>query len=191
MICCSFKNIHMKKIFYYTSALVLFLSACNKPEAVLFNDRSTAGKADRTAWTATASSEELVGEGAVNGRTAALFDGNYNSFWHSQWMGASPVYPHWMIVDMKSAVKAISVDLTARQNNVNGMTKFTLEGSTDATTWTNLKKGGGNFVFDPANKAPQGYAVISTNDIRYLRVMMTEGKTTSTHLAEIEVYTAK
>ncbi len=181
----------MKKIFCYTSVLLLFMSACSKPEVILFNDQSTAAKASRTAWTATASSEELVGEGSVNGRTTALFDGDINTFWHSQWAGATPPYPHWITVDMKTAVKAISVDLTARQNNANGMTKFTLEGSTDGTTWTNLKKGGGNFTFDPANKASQGYAVPSTTAIRYLRVTMTEGKVASSHLAEIEVYTVK
>jgi hypothetical protein len=186
------KNEHMKHIFFCSITLLLItISACNKPEAIFFKDNSTAGKADRATWTGTASSEELVGEGSVNGRVTALLDGNYNSFWHSQWAGATPPYPHWILLDMKTAIKAVTIDVTARQNNANGMTKFSLEGSTDGTTWVNLKNGGGVFTFDPANKSPQSYPVSSANAIRYLKLTMTEGKAASSHLAEIEVYTSK
>ena len=182
----------MKQLILFSFAVMLIaISSCDKPAAIFFNDKSTAGKADRTSWTATASSEELSGEGPVNGRTSALLDGNYNSFWHSQWAGATPPYPHWILIDMKSAVKAITIDITARQNNANGMTKFTLEGSVDGTTWNNLRKDGGMFKFDPANKAPQSFPVSSTGTIRYLKLTMNEGKVASSHLAEIEVYTVK
>jgi hypothetical protein len=182
----------MKQLILFSFAAVLVaISSCDKPAAIFFNDKSTAGKADRAAWTVTASSEELSGEGPVNGRGSALLDGNYNTFWHSQWAGATPPYPHWITIDMKESIKAVTIDITARQNNANGMTKFKLEGSADGSTWTNLKKDNTVFTFDPANKAPQSYAVSSGTALRYLRLTMVEGKVASSHLAEIEVYTVK
>ena len=163
------------------------LVSCGYPEAVVFSDKSTAAIADRTGWTITASSEELSGEGEVNGRAAAVLDGDINTFWHSQWEGAEPPYPHWLLVDMKKPLKVISVDLTARQNNGNGMTKFMLEGSTDGNSWTKL----GEFTFVPATKSSQSYPVSSASPYQFIKLTMLEGLINSTHLAEFEVFTVK
>ena len=59
---------------------------------------------DRTNWTVTASSQELSGDGPINGRVAALTDGDSLTFWSSRWTGANPpALPHTLVVDMKVA----------------------------------------------------------------------------------------
>ena len=47
-----------------------------------------------------ASSQEASGEGAGNGITDCLFDKNESNFWHSQWQGSEPGYPHWFMVKL-------------------------------------------------------------------------------------------
>src|SRR3546814_20514323 len=45
---------------------------------------------DRSAWTIVDfSSEEANGEGPNNGRAVLVLDGDNQTFWHSQWQGAS------------------------------------------------------------------------------------------------------
>ncbi|MBP3354240.1 MAG: discoidin domain-containing protein [Bacteroidales bacterium] len=58
---------------------------------------------DRSNWTITASSEETTGEGAGNGVATCIIDGNPATFWHSQWSGSEPAYPHWFMIDMKES----------------------------------------------------------------------------------------
>ena len=60
-------------------------------------------KLDRTGWTVTASSQEASGEGAGNGVASCIVDDNLGTFWHSQWQGTEPGYPHWFMIDMKSS----------------------------------------------------------------------------------------
>ncbi|MDO4791374.1 MAG: cell wall-binding repeat-containing protein [Buchananella hordeovulneris] len=47
-----------------------------------------------------ADSEELNGEGSVNGRKGAATDGRLDTFWHTRWLGAKPNFPHWIEVDL-------------------------------------------------------------------------------------------
>ena len=57
---------------------------------------------DRSNWTITASSEETTGEG-TNGFATCIIDGKQGTFWHSQWEGSEPGYPHWFMIDMKES----------------------------------------------------------------------------------------
>lgn len=51
----------------------------------------------------TASSEELTGEGPVNGRANAMIDGDNNTFWHSRWQSApTGVMPYTIVLDVGS-----------------------------------------------------------------------------------------
>ena len=191
----------MKKIKLYVCLFAVGLTAvvsCNKADAILFEDNATAVKADRTGWTVTASSEELTGEGAVNGRAAKVVDGIITTYWHSKYVGGAVPYPHWLIIDMKKANKLVTVDLTARHNNNNGMTKFKVEGSPDGTNWTNIgitaTNATGELTFLPAVKSAQAFSVSSVTAYQYIRITALQGPlvtTATTHLAEVDAFIAK
>lgn len=169
----------------YILFIAAVLSACGKAEVVTFKDRSTVVKADRSTWTATASSEEVVAEAAG---AALLLDGKIATYWHSAYSTVNPPYPHWISIDMKTAIKLVSVEITARQNNANAMTKFKLEGSTDGTTWSSM---GDNLVFTGATKSPQSFPVSSSVTVRYLKLTALEGPVKNNFIAEIEAFASK
>ncbi len=190
----------MKKIKLYICLLGLSAAiACDKKaDAILFVDNATAVKANRTGWTVTASSEELTGEGAVNGRAAVVLDGIITTYWHSKYTGGAVPYPHWLIIDMKKANKLVTVDLTARLANNNGFTKFKVEGSVNGTTWTNIGITAtntiGELTFVPANKTAQAFSVSSATAYQYIRITALQGPlvtTATTHLAEVDAAIAK
>ncbi|UYQ94059.1 discoidin domain-containing protein [Chitinophaga horti] len=175
----------MKKYFLFILISAACLAGCGKPEAVTFKDRSTIGAADRTAWTITASTQETTCE---PGGAALVLDNNINTFWHSAYCDVTSSYPHWLSIDMQTPIKMVSVDITARQNNANGMTRFRLEGSVDGTAWTMLRD---SVAFVGATKTPQSFAVSSATAYRYLKMTALTGPTANTFLAEINVFTAK
>lgn len=169
----------------YILLMAAVLSACGKAEVVTFQDRSTVVKADRSGWTATASSEETTAEGAG---ASMLLDGKIATYWHSAYSVTNPPYPHWISIDMKTPLKLVSVEITARQNNANAMTKFKLEGSTDGNTWSLM---GDNLVFIGATKTAQSFPVSSSVTVRYLRLTALEGPVKNNFLAEIEAFAGK
>ena len=91
---------------------------------------------DRAGWTVEASTEELTGEGAVNGHKEALLDGDLSTFWHSEWKdNAKPPLPHVITFDMLSTQKIISVELARRAGNKDTKSVgFSI--SADKETWT-------------------------------------------------------
>ncbi len=71
-------------------------------------------------------SEETAGEGPVNGHVAAAFDGKDTTFWHTQWQGATPTLPHWLVFNPTTALdgnKMLTVEYLSRQGKVNGRIK--------------------------------------------------------------------
>jgi hypothetical protein len=63
------------------------------------------GTADIVSVKITATSEELTGEGPVNGRATAMIDGDNNTFWHSAWSTApTGQVPYLIVLDMGSPV---------------------------------------------------------------------------------------
>ena len=183
----------MKKLIIpFLSLLVVSSFSCNKPESVFFTDQSSAMTANKTGWTATASSE--APDGVENtGKASAAIDGNIATYWHTNsTIPPVPGYPHWILIDMKSEQRIITVSLTNRQAATaltTGMKKFKLEGSKDGTALTSL----GEFTFAITNNA-QRFAVSSANAYRYLKVTALEsqnGTTPHTFLAEIDMAVAK
>ncbi|MBO5974130.1 MAG: CotH kinase family protein, partial [Paludibacteraceae bacterium] len=77
-------------------------------------------KLDRSNWTITASSQEATGEGAGNGVATCIIDGQSNTFWHSQWQGSEPGYPHWFMIDMQESKAFNSFEYVSRGTSTSG-----------------------------------------------------------------------
>ncbi|MCK7554005.1 discoidin domain-containing protein [Chitinophaga sedimenti] len=94
---------------------------------------------DRAGWAiAGFSSEEANGEGANNGHAKHTLDGDKGTFWHSQWQGASPGPPHYIIYDMGAEKEVHGISLLARQNTGSGKPSVVVvETSLDNISWTN------------------------------------------------------
>ena len=88
----------------------------------------------RPGWTVTTDSQETVGE---DGRAANVIDGNSGTIWHTQWAGAEPPYPHWLVIDTKASY-AISglVYLPRPPVFANGrIGRYEIHVSPDGTNW--------------------------------------------------------
>lgn len=180
----------MKRITYLILAVAMLTTvSCEESDAVIFKDESTAIVPVKTEWTITASS--FSSSEGTNGPASKLLDGNSMTYWHTDYSTVTP-YPHWVLIDMKTALKMISVGVTNRYAstpNAIGMKKFKLEGSTNGTTFTSL----GEFNFAISN-AQQNFPVSSAVAYRYLKLTALETQragTNHTFLAEIDVFSVK
>ena len=154
--------------------------------------RDDYAEVSRTGWTAEANTEELEGEGAVNGRAQTILDGKYDTFWHSKWQNASPVLPHIIIIDMQQQQDIISVELARRQHpdgNNTDLKTVVFSISNDKQTWTDF----GELVF-PKAADPNAKIVLLGKAIngRYIRVMVTESNNPpQASIAEVMFRTTK
>jgi hypothetical protein len=179
----------MKTIkFKYLSVLFLLITgigACKKDKSAELTSNLEETILDRSSWTISASSEQATGE--TTGLATAVLDGNVNTYWHSNYTGTPNVYPHWLLVNMKKAIVITQVNLTARQNNVNGFTKFKLEGSTDGVTFTSF----GEFTFNPALATEQAFTLSPARNVQFLRLTALDKAATQagtiTFLAELSI----
>lgn len=81
------------------------------------------------------STQEAVGEGS-NGFAHCIIDGNFNTFWHSEWNnGARPVMPHTIVIDLGES-KTISAILLARRLNNKDTKAVAFDMSEDKVEWT-------------------------------------------------------
>ena len=127
------------------------------------------GRADptlaRTGWTVTADSQETARE---NGAAANVLDGAPATIWHSAWSSTPPApLPHVLTLDLKAAVSVGGLTYLPRPAAAaNGrIGRYTIESSTDGTTWT-ARITGGSF---PDNAALQT-VVFPPATARYVRL---------------------
>jgi len=115
---------------------------------------------NRTGWTATADSQETVGE---NGAVGNAIDGNSATIWHTQWQTANPPPPHWIVIDMKANVTVGGFKYLPRQDGVvNGrIGNYRFYISADGSNWgqpvaqgTFANDGTEKTVFLTTNRAP-------------------------------------
>jgi hypothetical protein len=142
----------------------------------------------RTGWTATASSEELVGETAPNGPIAAVLDGSTSTFWHSKWNGGADPLPHTLVFNMQGLKNIDGFMLQNRQNNGNTDIKaveiLTSPDNimfTSQVTATNLGHTNSQQYFDfPA----------TVNGVQYVKVIISDAYSgTFASLSEAGAYT--
>lgn len=126
---------------------------------------------DRTGWGVEANTEELTGEGAVNGHKA-LIDGDLNTFWHSQWdgEGKNPPLPHIIIFDMQQTQNILSIELARRKNNLD-LKAVMFSISNDKENWTELGK-----LDFPNDKVPNAQIILLPKAVsgRYFRTTVTD-----------------
>jgi hypothetical protein len=139
-------------------------------------------KLSKTGWTATASSEINDPDEELNGAenivdNVTKISGTspgVPSFWQSDY-NLDPIfpYPHWLIVDMKTAARITKVGLNAHTDPNQGFSGFKLEGSADGVSFTDI--GGGQLTFNPASKIEQTFVVSTSTPVRYVKITLLVG----------------
>lgn len=143
---------------------------------------------DRTPWVITGfSSQEASGEGANNGRAIFALDGNINTYWHTQWQGAAPVPPHYLIIDMGSVQTIHGLSFVGRQGTGSGKpNEVNVQLSTDNITWTDA----GTFnLLNNANLQKQFVPLGFNKQARYFKVTVNSAySATYTQIAELNAF---
>jgi hypothetical protein len=142
-------------------------------------------KVNKTGWQITGFSTQEPAEGAPNGLATATIDDKLNTFWHTQWSGGNPGYPHWFIVDMGKEVIISSIEVFRRQGNGGGQTKHQFFYSNNGTDWTDF----GTFPMNASVNSGQKFRSTTTPTARYIKYVALEGSNFYAFLAELNVYT--
>ena len=141
-------------------------------------------KIDKSAWSIIDfSSQEVKGEG-TNGSVVKAIDDDISTYWHSQWQGASPGYPHWFIVDMGTTVTISRFVCYRRQNDARGQTECQFLTSLDGVTWEDH----GVYSFNPNINDGQSYRMATNPQARYFKYAATKGSKNFAFVAECTVY---
>lgn len=142
---------------------------------------------NRANWTATANSEELTGEGDVNGKIATILDGDLGTFWHSKWQGGKDPLPFNINIDMQKEQALTSIEIARRTSNTNTKT-IIIKISSDNQNWTEI----GSMLF-PNNANPNSKVLLYPKIIRgrYLRLDMPDSNSDVCSLSEVLFTTTK
>jgi len=140
-------------------------------------------KIAKTNWEIVDFSTEEPAEGAPNGLASAAIDDDLGTFWHTQWNGGSPGYPHHFTVDMKEIVKINQFEVFRRSGDNRGQTQFQIHTSLDGVNFTSQ----GTFNYDP-NSASQSYNLLNLPMARYVKYVATQGPNFFAFLAELDIY---
>lgn len=142
-------------------------------------------KVNKTGWQITGFSTQEPAEGAPNGLATAAIDDKLNTYWHTQWSGAQPGYPHWFIVDMGTEVTISIIEVFRRQGNGNGQTRHQFLYSNNGTDWTDF----GTFPMNATTNSGQKFRSTTTPTARYIKYVALQGSKHYAFLAELNVYT--
>ncbi len=122
------KNLLKCKVSVFSLLVVLMLYSCSDESTM--NLKSSTLKSGEfeiptdVKWnvtSGTASSEELVGEGAYNGAFIYSYDGDATTFWHSKWQGGSDPLPISATWTLQADADILDYALyTPRGGNPNG-----------------------------------------------------------------------
>lgn len=126
----------------WTSAAEVDLASTAAPTAgptptatVTATTTPTPGLPPRSAWKATADSQELTGE---DGAAANVLDGDPATLWHTGWSSGNAPLPHTLTVDTLAQRSINGLTYLPRQDGApNGrIGQYTVEVSADGTSWT-------------------------------------------------------
>lgn len=112
--------------------------ALNKEKIMIFTVRLVDNK-NLEAINLSTANVSTNDQDTTEGPLANLFDGDVNTFFHSNWHAASghdPIYGSYLEITLPSEMSAFRFDLTARHNNGNGIPKkVCLFGTNDPNNW--------------------------------------------------------
>jgi hypothetical protein len=144
-------------------------------------------KVSKDGWSIAGFSTQEPAEGAPNGLATAVIDDKLNTFWHSQWSGGNPPYPHWFTIDMGKDVIIACIEVFRRQGNGGGQTKHQFFYSSNGTDWTDF----GTFPMDATTNAGQKFRMATSPTARYIKYVALQGPNFYAFLAELNVYSPK
>lgn len=119
-----------------------------------------------------------------NGKAISAIDNNLETFWHTQWSGGSPEYPHYITVDLGNQYDITGIMSHRRRGDSRGQTVIQIYTSLDGENWTD------NGIYDIVNSTDEGQKVEFENPSkgRYLRYVAMNGPNFFALLAELDVY---
>lgn len=183
------KKITLVVAAFFTMVTFVVLQSCD-PDKILITDTdlelppvplNTAG------WVVTdyTSQEDQDGEGEGNGRVFNTFDGDPDTFWHTCWNGCTAVPPHYFVIDMLKPKEMNGIIFTQRQSLSRNIEIYSIDISTDNSSWTSL----GEFTLEKV-KPGQDKSFDSVVTARYIRfnVIKVYDGTNNAALAEIAPY---
>ena len=122
----------------YSKTIVGMVNTTSCPSV---DDCGNPAEIDKSNWTlAYVDSEEKTGE---DGKATNAFDGDPESFWHSEWYLGQPAQPHELQIDMGKEYLLSSFNYLPRQSSSNGRIKaYEFYVSPDGQNWgTPVSKG--------------------------------------------------
>jgi len=156
----------------YSDMAALGLPAPGTDPSTLQDNVAPLTELSKSGWSINSvSSEEISGEGAVNGRAVTLIDGNENTFWHSRWTSSATSYPHQVVIDLGSSKSAKGLSLVQRSGLSRAIKNFQVLTSTDNVNFTAVN----NYVAQNA-AGVQYFAFGSAKTFRYLKVIATSAQ---------------
>lgn len=127
----------------------------------------------KTGWTIPyVDSEELTGEGANNGHAAQCIDGDSLTFWHTQWQGAQPGFPHEIQINLGAVHAVNGISLLSRSGTAAGKVKgYELYLSMDGTNWGTPQSAGQLTYADLNAGSQRGTVHFGAVDAQYVRLV--------------------
>lgn len=126
----------------------------------------------------------------------ALIDGNFNTYWHSDYKSSSaPKEQHYLQFDLGAEQEALAITYWKRQNSGNYPTTLTFLVSNDATNWKTVKQIENLDTSAPTTENPgytsKGFSLFGS--YRYLRVLLQSNSSlvngySYTHFSEFRIH---
>lgn len=136
-------------------------------------------------------SEETAGEGSNNGKAIHAIDGVQSTFWHTQWQGAQPGYPHEIQINLNGTHDVVGFSVLSRFDNSSGKPKdYEVYLSADGTNWQTAQSAS-VLQFPNINAAAQTAEVsFGAVSAQYIRLVFLTAHLDNyyTILSEIDVY---
>ena len=132
---------------------------------------------DRAGWIVKdVTSEEAVGEGAGNGVASCVLDGDYETFWHSQWKDGSHPLPHSFVIDMKKVYEIGGLEVARRTGGNTDTRKLKIdisENGIDFITVGQIDYG------DSSNSERDKTVLFQAARARYVKIWVTESNSSA------------